>query len=247
MVELSNDMDNLMLSIDVAVIFVDMDLRIKKFTPAATMVINLIETDIGRPLGDLSSKLESNRLELEAQKVLDSLAPRECEVRSEDGSWYYMRIMAYRTSDNIIDGAVLTFLDITKQKEVEAKLQGARDYALDIVETVREPLIILDSSFHVVSANRSFYSTFMTKPRDTVKKHLYDLGERQWNIPKLKILLEEILPKKTTIDNFEVEHTFHGIGKRRMLLNARRMEGIMKQEVGQGLILLAIEDVTGRK
>lgn len=122
--------------------------------------------------------------------------------------------------------------------------QESREYAESIVETVREPLVVLDADLRVISANRSFYETFKVKPGETAGQLLYDLGNRQWNIPKLRELLEEILPTDTTFDNFEVEHEFNTIGRRVMHLNARR---IAKKTDESHLILLAIEDGTERE
>jgi two-component system CheB/CheR fusion protein len=110
-----------------------------------------------------------------------------------------------------------------------------------IVDTVREPLVILNSDLQVVFANRSFFSTFRTVPEETVGRRVYDLGNQQWDIPELRRLLEEILPKEATFRNFEVVHEFPGIGTRRMLLNARRLIPAKGEEE---MILLAIEDVT---
>jgi len=122
--------------------------------------------------------------------------------------------------------------------------QETREYAESIVETVREGLLVLDADLRVISANRSFYETFKVKPGETEGQFLYDLGNRGWDIPKLRELLEEILPTDTTFDNFEVEHEFKTIGRRVMHLNARR---IYRKTNETHLILLAIEDVTERK
>jgi two-component system, chemotaxis family, CheB/CheR fusion protein len=111
----------------------------------------------------------------------------------------------------------------------------------DIVETVREPLIVLDSDLMIVSANRSFYNSFRVTPDETIGHLIYDLGNRQWDIPRLRTLLEEILPKNNKFDDYEVEHIFSKIGHKIMLLNARR---ITHKEIGSQMILLAIEDIT---
>ncbi|BBO83139.1 hypothetical protein DSCO28_37050 [Desulfosarcina ovata subsp. sediminis] len=118
------------------------------------------------------------------------------------------------------------------------------EYAESIIDTVREPLIVLDQDLRVVSVNRSFYAVFKVKPGETVGQLIYDLGNKQWNIPKLRELLENILPQKTAFDNYEVQHDFTTIGRRTMLLNARQIE----QRKGMPrIILLAIEDITVRK
>ena len=122
--------------------------------------------------------------------------------------------------------------------------QETREYAESIVDTVREGLLVLDADLRVISANRSFYETFKVKPGETEGQLLYDLGNRQWDIPKLRELLEEILPTDTTFDSFEVEHEFKIIGRRVMHLNARR---IYREIDETHLILLAIEDATERK
>ena len=119
-----------------------------------------------------------------------------------------------------------------------------RTYAESIVATVREPLLVLDADMKVVSANRSFYQTFKVSPEESQGQLLYDLGNRQWGIPKLRELLEELLPKNTSVNDFEVEHTFETIGRRIMLLNARR---IYAEANKTQMILLAIEDITERR
>ena len=120
----------------------------------------------------------------------------------------------------------------------------SQEYAESIVNTVREPLIVLDQTLRVVTASRSFYEVFRVKPEDTVGQLIYDLGNKQWDIPKLRELLETILPQKATFDDYEVEHDFATIGRRIMLLNARRIPNPPEE---LKVILLAIEDITEHK
>ena len=131
-----------------------------------------------------------------------------------------------------------------KNKMKELEIQDALEYTEGIINIVREPLIILYEDLSVALANRSFYQAFKAKPEETEGQHIYDLGNRQWDIPKLRELLEDILPKTTSFDNFEVEHDFPDIGKRIMLVNARR---IYLKTNRRKLILLAIEDITEPK
>jgi len=169
------------------------------------------------------------------------------EVTSREGRWYLMRILPYRTLENVIEGAVMTFVDITAQKEMQEQLrelaqavQSARDYAESIIDTIREPLVVLDVELRVVSASQSFYQVFQVRPEETEGRLIYELGNRQWDIPELRELLEDILPQHNSFKNFRVTHDFETIGKRAMLLNAREV----RQEAGEErLILLAIEDV----
>ena len=120
----------------------------------------------------------------------------------------------------------------------------SHEYAENIINTIQEPLITLDQDLRVLSANRSFYEVFKANHEDTVGQFIYGLGNKQWDLPKLRELLETILPQKTSFDNYEVEHDFETIGKRIMLLNAREIHGELGKE---GIILLGIEDITKRK
>jgi PAS domain S-box-containing protein len=131
----------------------------------------------------------------------------------------------------------------SRKMQPETAAEEARMYAEAIIDTVREPLVVLDENLKVLSASRSFYDTFMTTPRETVGHFLYNLGNGQWNIPQLRVLLEDIF-RNTKLDNYEVDHTFSTIGRRFMLLNARR---IYTENAGTKMVLLAIEDVTDLK
>jgi two-component system CheB/CheR fusion protein len=153
---------------------------------------------------------------------------------------------------------LLAIEDITVRREIENGLEKARkdleaikqsedearEYAESIINTVREPLIVLDQDLRVVTASRSFYEVFKVNPKETVGQLIYDLGNKQWDIPKLRELLETILPQKATFDNYEVEHDFATIGRRIMLLNARQIQRVLGKE---RIILLAIEDITVRR
>ncbi|TSA13104.1 MAG: hypothetical protein D4R73_01320 [Deltaproteobacteria bacterium] len=238
---INNDIDNLLAGTEVGTIFLDLRLNIKRFTPFVTRLFNLIPTDLDRSLMDITSRIKYDHLEQDAQEVLATLQTKEVEIESREGGWFTMRIMPYRTRENVIDGVVLTFTDITRLKHLGDKLQKALNYAQGIVETVREPLLVLDGDLKMQSASRSFYQTFKTTPPETVGRLIYDLGNAQWDIPRLRELLEEIIPQNSVFDNFEVEHDFPGIGVRTMMLNARRLDA---RPGHPSLILLAMEDVT---
>jgi signal transduction histidine kinase len=129
-------------------------------------------------------------------------------------------------------------------KRLETEIRDARDYAENIVETVREPLVVLSSNLKILTANHSYYETFKVTPEATIGNYIYDVGNRQWDIPKLRVLFEDILPSNTAFNGYEVEHDFPGIGRKVILLNARQ---ISRKNIGSHIILLAMEDITIRK
>ena len=133
---------------------------------------------------------------------------------------------------------------ITGSISAELAAEDSSRYAESIVETVREPLLVLNGELKIMSANPSFYRTFKVNPDETIGSFIYDLGNKQWDIPKLRVLLEETLPKQEAFDDFEVAHNFQDIGHKIMLLNARQ---IYQKYIGTKIILLAIEDITERK
>jgi PAS domain S-box-containing protein len=169
----------------------------------------------------------------------------EYRLRRFDG--VYRSFMARGTpifSDGEIFEWVGTCIDITERKEAELVVFEAREYAQNILATMRESLLVLDDNLKVISANDSFYRTFEATPKETEGNCIYDLGNSQWNIPKLHELLEKIIPTQSFFANFEVEHDFPKIGHRTMLVNAKQIHQRVK---GANLILVAFEDITERK
>jgi two-component system CheB/CheR fusion protein len=239
----NSDLQNLLESTQIATIFLDGELHIKSFTPAAVGMFRLIAGDVGQPITDLAARFHGADLAQDIRDVLKSPLSRERQLAGENGRHYQMRILPYRTVHNVIDGVVITFTDVTQLKKEEQRALGAKAYAENIVQTVREPLLVLDADLRVQSANKSFYETFRATAEDTEGRVLYELGDRQWDIPDLRRLLTELLLQKEILDDFQVEHNFKEIGLRTLLLNAR----IIQQNSEGPLILLAIEDITKRK
>jgi two-component system CheB/CheR fusion protein len=241
--ELSNDVENLYSSTAIGTVFLDTRLNIRRFTPALTEIFNLIPSDVGRPISDITSKLADYDLTASVRNVLKTLQHSEAEVQNKEGTWFSIRTLPYRTLENVIDGVVVSFVDITALKDVEKIADNARVFAETITDTIREALLVLDGNLKVVSANKVFYRNFQISSEKTEGGQIFSLGDGQWDIPRLRELLEKIIPEKSSFDDFEVEHDFPNIGHRRMVLNAR----MMKQQSGKpSLILLAIEDITYR-
>ena len=239
----NSDLTNFFGSTQIPVVMLGRDLRLRRFTPAAEKIFNLHQADIGRPLADIRFSVDMPNLEALAHEAQGTMQAREQEVRDREGRWHLLRIRPC-TADDKIEGSVVSLLDIDDIKRREQRTREAADYAEAIVGTVREPLLVLDGDLRVQSASASFYLTFKVKAEDIANRLLYELEDGRWNIPGLRSLLEEILPQHETVEDYEVEHDFPGIGTRTMLLNARTL----RQKEGKAqLILLAIEDVTERQ
>ncbi len=240
--QVNNDLVNLLNSVQIPIVILDGDLRIRRFTPLAERVLNLIPTDVGRPLSDLRPNIIVPEFERLIAGVTDTLAPKEVDVQDRDGRWHSLRIRPYKTLENKIDGAILALVDIDTMRRSLAEAREAREFADAIVETVRHPLLVLDGDLRVKTANRAFYQLFRMRPEETENRFIYNLGKAQWDIAKLRELLEGILPKSSRFENFEVDAEFPGAGRRKLVLNARRIadEGLKTKS-----ILLAMEEAKG--
>jgi two-component system CheB/CheR fusion protein len=212
---------------------VGQDLAIRRFTPTAERIFNLIPADLGRRLTDLKHTLLLPDLDQVVRQAIDELAVVERETQDEEGHWYMLRTRPYRTCDNKIDGAVIVLIDIDELRR-----------ALDLVMgMVHQPLLMLGADLKVRNANPAFLETFQVRSDDVVGRFIYDVSNRQWNIPQLRTLLEEVLPSNQQVKDFIVETPFPRVGLRKLRLNAGRF---FEESKGMPLILLAIEDVTGK-
>ncbi len=218
---MQNDMKNLLDNIHLGTLFLDANLLIRRFTREAARVYRLVATDVGRSLADIKSDLEGEDLQAEVKSVLETLVPSEREVRTLSGDRYLARVQPYRTLDNIIDGVVLTFTDISLRAAAEDSEHEARELAEAIADTMREPLLVLDGALRVVSASPSFNQHFHIPLESAVGTPLFELAG--WDTPALRELLENILPRDGRIEGYVVELVLPEIGPQSMLLNARRL------------------------
>ncbi|WP_331000609.1 CheR family methyltransferase [Nostoc sp. NZL] len=241
--QVNNDLLNLLSSVNIPILILTNDLRIRRFTPTAQNLFNLIPTDVGRPLSNIRSTLNVPNLESLFTEVIDTLTIKELEAQDTCGHWYNLRIRPYRTTENQIDGVVMVLMDIDALKRSTQQLQEALNYAEAVVETVPEPLIVLNSDLRVIKSNRAFYQMFQVTPAQTEQQLIFELGNGQWNIPELRSLLEEILTENTQIQDFEVQQVFDKIGQKTILLNGDKI----LQEGNQQMILLALHDITQQK
>jgi two-component system CheB/CheR fusion protein len=244
----NSDMKNLLNGTEIATIFLDNDLEVKRFTPQATEIVNMVASDVGRPFGHFTTNLKYDGLVQDVKDVADKLVPKELQIEANDGSWYNLRILPYRTLDNVIDGVVMTFSDITELKRLEASFREQHaeagtclDCAENIIATIREPVVILDAELRIVAASRSFCQTFQVASAIIEGRPHYESARQQWEVPGLRQLVDNVLSKNAQFLDVRVEHDFPNIGHKVLLLNARRMIGANRH---LPLVLLAIEDIT---
>ncbi len=232
------DLQNLLSATEIGTLFLDRDLRIQRYTPHSAGPFNIRPADVGRPLAELRSALVYEDLLADARRAIETPTVVEREVRG-DGQWYLVRHWPYRVTGDRVTGILLTFVDVTAQKQAEQEAAAARDFAQHVLDTVGEGVLVLSDDLHVLSANHSFYETFGGTEEQTVGRLVYDLGDGQWDLPELRALLEEVLPTNRVFSDYAVSHELEGVGWRTVLLSGRQLGRQQK-------ILLRIEDVSER-
>lgn len=240
---LNADLNNLQVSIHTAILLLGSDLAIRRFSPPAEKIFNLMSADLGRSFGGVRHNLLIPGLYDMMVDVMQTLDPQEHEVQDKEGLWYSLHVRPYLTLDNKIDGVVLVLNDINDLKRHQQQIAAARDYAEAILRTLPVPFLILRSDLRVDSASDVFYQAFDVLPSESEGRLIYELGNRQWDIPDLRKLLEDILPQKVYFNGYEVTHEFETLGRRTMLLNARQLDSA---DGTPDRIVLAIEDITNR-
>src|SRR5581483_5462671 len=219
----NGDLKNFLSAVTVAVIMVDQDLRVRRFNIAAEKLLDVAAVDVGRPIGHLRGQIATPRVEDQVKSVIETLHATSQEMQGLDGRWYLVSVRPYRTIDERIAGAVITFQDIDPLKRALEASEEAREHAESLIETVREPLVVLDGDLRVQRATSAFYEAFLVSREETEGRFLYDLGNGQWNRQRLRELLGSALFKNQAFHDFEVEHDFPHIGRRTMRLNGRRI------------------------
>jgi two-component system, chemotaxis family, CheB/CheR fusion protein len=240
---LGNDLKNLLESTVIPIVMVDSGLCIRRLTPTAGTVFKVLPSDIGRPITDIRPDLNIDLKPL-LTTVLRDAVNLEREVQDQQGHWYRLQVRPYKTLDNRIDGAVLVLMDIDVIKKRNQELVLAGEFTKSIIETMPEPVLVLNADLHILMANHSFYQAFEVKPEATLNRFVYSLGDGQWNKPDLRTLLEEVLPHDRNFLNHEVIYDFPGIGWKSFMLSGRYM---VQEPNTAPLILLSLTDMTKRK
>ena len=248
----NSDLINLLGSVEIPIVMVSSDLKIRRFTPTAERVLNLIPTDVGRPIGDIKPNVDCPDLERLITEAVDTVSVKERDVTDRQGRMYSLRIRPYKNLDNKIDGAVLALIDVDHSRRHERSAQGsderapgaaeARDYAEAVFDTVREPLMVLDSDFKVRRINRAFRRLFRMSGEEAEGRSVYGLMDGHWDTAQVRGLLADVL-KTDRIEDFEMDQEFPRIGRRRLRINARRV-GSRDGPDRPPLILLALAEET---
>ncbi|HEX8505623.1 MAG TPA: CheR family methyltransferase, partial [Hymenobacter sp.] len=238
----ANDMKNLLDATEIATVFLDNDMVIKRFTPPVHRIISLMPADVGRPITHFANSLRYDHLAQDVQQVLDRLVTTEANIQTTSGEWYAMRILPYRTLDNYISGAVITFTDITALKHLEAQLQESARFAESIVETVREPLLVLDAGQRVLAISQAFAELFGLDPVQVKGQPLRQLDSAAWQQPALHQRIEECLQHPDQpFDDFRFVADFPNAGPRELLLYGR---GITSHGAQTGHLLLGVQEAS---
>lgn len=233
-----------------AVVTTDIEGRITFLNPVAETLTGWTQAAVGLPLESVIRMVnEETRQPVETPTVralgegrLLKLANHSLLIAKDDTELPISDSAALiRNIDNEVAGLVMVFRDVSDRRKMEKDLAQALIYSNDIIATLREPFLVLDSDLRVKTANRAFYNAFRVSQAETENRLVYDLGNGQWDIPGLKHLLDEVLSCSRSVDDFEVRHTFPSLGVKTMLLNARPFPPDSKSPE---LILLAVEDVS---
>jgi two-component system CheB/CheR fusion protein len=227
---INDDMMNLLNSSNTATIFLDSALQIKRYTPAATRIFNLIGTDVGRPLGHLTSNLRVERLTENAQKVLDTLIPFREEVQAQDGRWYSMRLHPYRTTRDAIAGVVLSFIDINEyvvaQTAIMDRLRGAADSVARLASLSGQPMLLLEPSLRITMTNAAFRGLAGIDGPELEGSRIFDAQGGAWNSPDLHSLLEAEPPRQSIVTGRRVPVDLPGRGHLDLTVNAYSLAGV---------------------
>jgi two-component system CheB/CheR fusion protein len=241
--QMTNDYRNLLASSRIPIMMLDPNLKVRLITPAFADTFNLFPADIGKSVKEINLRVRIANLEGKVRQVMETLQDHFQEVQDQVGHWYALHIRPYRSMESKIEGAVIALVDIDEIKRSFFQLEESRHYAQTVVAAMRESMVLLDRDLRVKMANPSFYETFHVSPQETEGRFFYELGNRQWDIPELREILDQVVSQGNSFQNYPVEHEFPGIGLRTMLLNCSPAHGSGVDE----LILLTIADLSDLK
>lgn len=236
-----NDLNNLLVSVNIPLLMLTSDLRIRQFTAPMQKLLSVRNSDIGRPIGDIRLHLRLEHLESLLREVLDTLGTRELEVQDEDGRWYLVRIRPYRTTDDKIEGLVLIVMDIDHLRSSRQEMLEARDFARSVVECVPLAVVVVRKDMTIQIANTAFRNLIHVRPQELEARTFPDVLQQLWGLGFVRERIEEVFVPEGK-SNFELEHT-STTGDRRVLI----VRGQGLQADGDRVALIVLEDVTVRR
>jgi two-component system CheB/CheR fusion protein len=243
LIEASNDLSNLLNSVNLPVLMLSSDFAIRHFTPQTQRLMNVRASDIGRPFGDIRLNLNTENLEPIFTEVLDTLGSREIEVQDRDGHWYLLRVRPYRTTDNKIDGVVVVLVDIDQLRRSQQELREARDFARAVTEAIPLPLAVVDKELRIRSTNEAFCALTGSTPEALDHRVLPDLAAALWGMENpLHALLQDVRSGQKGEASLEFHSKANG-GKGRTLL----VRVSVLEPDGQQFLLVTFEDITAHK
>lgn len=225
---INSDLVNLLNGVQIAIVIVARDLRIRRFTPMAEKVLNLIPGDIGRPISQIKPNINAPDLENLISEVIDTVNIQQREVQDQHGRTFSMTIRPYKNTDNRIDGAVLVLFDIDEVRRHEQEAQKAREFAEFVLTAAPVPLVVMDPELKIRDVNPAFCEKFSIDKNTVQGRSLWDLDGGAWNMPQLREQLGQILPGDR-LDKFEFEQDFPGLGRQRVFLQGWRTRASANQ------------------
>jgi two-component system CheB/CheR fusion protein len=245
--EVATDLVNVLESVGIPLVIVDAGRKIRRFTPKARDILNLIPSDVSRPIDDIKLNIAVPDLDARLGQVLATGAPAEWEVQDRAGRWHRMQLRPYRRSDGRLDGAILSLIDIDSLKQAVSEAERARDFVAAVLETVSVPLVVLDPSLRVISANHTFTQAYgpavAQEPFFELRAGAWDRRAGAWDLPEVRALLAEAARTPGRVSPRELERQPPGDSPQVLLLTA----GSVAWHRGGSAILLALEDITARR
>lgn len=239
----ATDLVNVLESVKIPVIMVDHDLRIRRFTPTAREVSSLLPGDVGRSIDDVKLKVKVDDLADRIRDTIESVTPKQFEVQGVDGRWFRLHIRPYRTADNRLDGAVLSFLDVDVLTRAVAEAERVRDYAQGIVATVPIALAVVDATQRIISANAPFSRLFAGQANAAEHGALFEVAAGALDLPALREATRLSLDHGTAFQNLEIRCAIPTIGERDIVV-----AGCPIRSFGDDLtLLLVLDDITERR
>jgi two-component system CheB/CheR fusion protein len=235
----NNDLNNLLSSINIPIIIVDNDLCVRRVTAPGEKIFNLIPSDVGRPLSNIKPNLDIPDLVPLIREVIQTLSIREREVRDSDNRWHQLRVRPYRTMDNKINGAIITLVEIDVMKRSLANLQSVVEFANTLLNSTKEPMVVIGEDLFVRQANQAFREQFKIARSDLENARIHQLGDN-WHLPKVRAWLTGMNKNQQRTSELKIKHRFPLLGQLYLSFHAKRFTAD-----GDHFILLAIKNIPG--